>query len=200
MQVFICDISNVTEAELNNAVAFLSVSEKERLSNMISIKRQREFIVGHYLLRRLLCLRFNRPIEQIKIQAMQSGALMPLDESLGYVSLSHSFDFVAIALSSGPVGLDMEKMRSKNNFNEILEQIDAVKPAGELMKQGCSLQESFFKLWTKREALYKLNSLAPITNKENIPCFYHKYSDFMLCVAGLDTEEVEWKNILFENC
>ena len=153
MKVFICDISNVSDACLEKAVSFLSETEKERLNNMISIKRKKEFIAGHYLLRRLLSQCNNVPIEQVQIQTLQSGALVLPNETFGYISLSHSFDFVAIAVSSVPVGLDMEKMRPKNNFNEILEQIDAVVEAKDLMSQGFPLQESFFRLWTKKEAV-----------------------------------------------
>ena len=200
MQVFICDISNVSDALLEKAATFLSASEKERLNNMISVKRQREFIAGHYLLRHLLSQSFKKPIEKIEIKSLQSGALVPADDNLGCISLSHSFNYVGVALSSHPVGLDMEKMRAKDNFNEILEQIDAVKSAGELMKQGHSLQEAFFRLWTKREAFYKLNSVFPIEDKEKISCSFHEYADFMLCVASSANEEVIWKNILFENC
>ena len=200
MKVFICDISKVSDASLDKAVVFLSASEKERLSNMISVKRQREFIAGHYLLRRLLSRYYNKPIEQIEIQTLQSGALKPADAELGFVSLSHSFDYVAIALCEFPVGLDMEKMRSKDNFNEILEQIDSVKPARDLIKQGYSAEESFFRLWTKREALYKLNSVFAVSDKTEVFSYFHKNADFMLCVASPEAQSVVWENLLFEKC
>ena len=178
----------------------MSFSEKERLQSMISVKRQREFIAGQYLLRMVLSRHYDRPIEILDVQTLQSGALSLPDRSLGYVSLSHSFEHVAIALGTEPLGLDMEKMRPKNNFNEILEQIDSVKAAGELMKQGFSLQESFFRLWTKREAVYKLNSLVDVSDKEQIHLSYHKNNDFMLCVAAIKEQKVSWEKVNFENC
>ena len=140
------------------------------------------------------------PIEQVQIQTLQSGALVLPNETFGYISLSHSFDFVAIAVSSVPVGLDMEKMRPKNNFNEILEQIDAVVEAKDLMSQGFPLQESFFRLWTKKEAVYKLNSVMSALDRENIFYSYHQSADFMLCVATPKLKDVVWENILFEKC
>lgn len=200
MKVFVCDISNVSSDSLDKAASFLSLSEKERLQSMISVKRQREFIAGHYLLRMVLSCHYNRPIETLDVQTLQSGALFLTDRSLGYVSLSHSFEHVAIALGAEPLGLDMEKMRPKNNFNEILEQIDSVKAAGELMKQGFSLQESFFRLWTKREAVYKLNSLIEVPNKEKIHFSYHKNNDFILCVAANKELDVSWEKVEFEKC
>jgi phosphopantetheinyl transferase len=81
-----------------------------------------------------------------------------------------------------------------------LEQIDSVKAAGDLMKQGFSLQESFFRLWTKKEAVYKLNSLIDITDKEKIRLSYHKNNDFMLCVAAIQKDDVSWEKVEFENC
>ena len=73
MQVFICDISNVSDALLEKAATFLSASEKERLNNMISVKRQREFIAGHYLLRRLLSQSFKSQLNKSKLNLCNRG-------------------------------------------------------------------------------------------------------------------------------
>ena len=96
---------------------------------MISVKRQQEFICGHFLLRKILSQELQKPLDEIEINTLSSGALVLSDPSLGYVSLSHSHQQVAIAFCSDPVGLDMEWMQEKNNYNAILEQIDAVKDA-----------------------------------------------------------------------
>ena len=159
MKVFICDISKVSSEQLNNFASFLSETEKNRLQNMISVKRQREFVCGHYLLRKILSEEKNKALNEIEINTLSSGALVLADPSLGYISLSHSHEQVAVAFASNPVGLDMEWIQSKDNYNAILEQIDAVKDAGQLLSQGYTMQETFFRLWTRREAYYKLSSV-----------------------------------------
>ena len=192
MKVFICDISKVSSEQLNQFASFLSETERNRLQNMISVKRQREFICGHYLLRKILSEETNKALNEIEINTLNSGALVLADSSFGYISLSHSHEQVAVAVASNPVGLDMEWIQSKDNYNAILEQIDAVKDAGQLLSQGYTMQETFFRLWTRREAYYKLSSVeqSPF-DKTNFSFF--QQSNFMFCVACTSPEQIEWK-------
>ena len=193
MKVFICDISKVSSEQLNHFASFLSETEKNRLQNMISVKRQREFICGHYLLRKILGEKANKPLNEIEINTLNSGALVLADSSLGYISLSHSHEQVAIAIASNPVGLDMEWMQAKDNYNPILEQIDAVKDAGQLLAQGYSMQEAFFRLWTRREAYYKLSSVCEQSAFDETSFSYFNQRNFMFCVACAKPEQIQWE-------
>ena len=198
MDIFVYDISEVSDEYLKQAMRFLSDTEKKRLDNMISVKRRREFIVGHFLLRQVLSKITGKPLIENDIEVLKSGALMPVDQSVGYVSLSHSFEKVAIAVAPVPVGIDVEKIRSKDNYNAILEQIDSVKQAQELMREGCSLKEAFFRLWTRREALYKMLSVCQNDVSKTPSVYYRTQDEFMFCVASTEKQGVQWHFI--ENC
>ncbi|MBO5997913.1 MAG: 4'-phosphopantetheinyl transferase superfamily protein [Alphaproteobacteria bacterium] len=193
MKVFINDISRISDEQLSKATDFLSAEEKERLKNMISVKRQREFICGHFLLRKILSEELKMPT--IEIKTLKSGALVLADTSLGYISLAHSFDKVAIAFCSNPVGIDVEKMRAKDNYNAILEQIDSVKDAQSLMQQGDSSQNAFFKLWTRREAFYKMSSVCEQSVLDKTFFYYFEQNDFMFCAASTVPQQIQWKNM-----
>ncbi len=195
MKVFISDISKLSDESLPQAVDYLSQTERQRLDDMISVKRRREFVFGHFLLRRVLSQASDQPLDKIDIQTLPSGALVLGDENLGYVSLSHSNGQVAIAHCANPVGLDMEWIRAKDNYNEILEQIDSVKAAQELMSQGVSLKEAFFRLWTKREAYYKLSSVCDAVTRDSAFFDYYQLGDFMFCVASSSPQQIEWVQI-----
>lgn len=70
-----------------------------------------------------------------------------------YISLSHSGDVVAAALSDLPVGIDVEPLYRK---------VDAAKLAGRFFTPKeiaeyteAPFRETFFKIWTKKEACFK---------------------------------------------
>jgi len=194
MKVYICDVSSVPDSFLTIAKSYLSETELCRLENMFSQKRQREYILGHYLLRQVVASRYNKSLQEVDVVPLKSGALTLKNQELGYVSLSHSNGFIAIASSSTPVGIDMELIKPKDNYNQILEQIDAVKQARELLNNGYDIQTAFFQLWTKREAVYKLNSLLE-KPYQNMSYSYYKTDSFMLCVAAVSNEQVLWEKI-----
>lgn len=193
MKVFVSDISQILPERLSQITDVLSDAEKKRLENMISVKRQHEFICGHFLLRKVLSEELQKPLNEIEINTLSSGALVLSDTSLGYISLSHSNNQVAIAFCPDPVGLDMEWMQQKDNYNAILEQIDAVKDAGQLLSQGYGLQETFFRLWTRREAYYKMSSVCEQSTFEKTFFHYLNQNNFMFCVSSTRVQQIEWK-------
>lgn len=192
MKVFVSDISEFSQEQLERLAGFLSDTEKERLDNMISVKRQREFICGHFLLRKILSQELQKPLNEVEINVLNSGALVLPDSSLGYISLSHSHNQVAIAFCADPVGIDMEWMQQKDNYNAILEQIDAVKDATQLIEEGYSLQEAFFRLWTRREAYYKMSSVCEQSSLDKSFIHYLNQDNFMFCICSIKPQQIQW--------
>lgn len=193
MHVFVTDFSSVSPSEFAKWKTFLSSSEKERLENMLSPKRQKEFITGHFLARCALATYLKCPPTQIVLKALQSGAVVVQNYPDVYLSLSHSNNVLALAMASQPVGLDIEWIRYKNNFEELLGQIDSLAQAHWLMQKGYTLEQAFYMLWTKREAKYKLQTML---NELVNPVFdYCTYGHFQLCLACQFEEPVHWKSV-----
>jgi len=189
VQVFIFDITKVNDSELHQKADFLSDTEKIRLSNMISVKRQKEFILGHFLLRRLLCEIFDIPMEKALVETLKTGALtLPLLPDV-YASISHTIERLAIAVGNVPVGIDIEKMVPRDNFEALLGQIDSVGKAKHLMDLGMPMQEAFYRLWCQREAMYKLKSQKELFHPAS---YYKQHEKFMLCCACAEQTEIEW--------
>ena len=65
-----------------------------------------------------------------------------------YISLSHKDDYLVVALSSDPIGVDIELLEGKDAYFRI-----ARRYFGEKVEDGDV--EGFFRAWTKREALGK---------------------------------------------
>ena len=156
---------------------------------MISVKRKKEFVLGHFLLRRLICDIFNVPMEKALVETLETGALtLPLMDGV-YASISHTMERLAIAIGNTPVGVDIEKMAERENFPALLNQIDSMDRAKELVAAGMSVQHAFYRLWCKREALYKLKSQTEVSTPF---LYYRQYQDFMMCLACRDAADPEW--------
>ena len=87
-----------TVAQLSAGLT-LSQEEQERLTTLHSEKKQREFLAIRHLLREV----------QLPTTALSytSEGKPQLEEQ--YISITHSHDFVMIALSSRPIGIDIER-------------------------------------------------------------------------------------------
>lgn len=75
------------------------------------------------------------------------GAKPYLKSNEKYFSLSHSGDFVALAFSDVPCGIDIEKKKDRD-----------YKAIAKRLKFDVDTEEEFYKEWTKYEAEYKLGS------------------------------------------
>ena len=67
-----------------------------------------------------------------------------------FFSLSHSGNFVAVAVSCEPVGIDVEKLNLSRFNSALAEKITTEREKGDLSPQTLNV------LWTKKEAIFKL--------------------------------------------
>jgi 4'-phosphopantetheinyl transferase len=110
------ELANVSalSAEMpTQADSWLSDSERQRLSSINSSRRHRQFLSGHWLLRRLATKVFGDQSSQWSVTTGLDRA--PVLQSLRHgvgdgvrASLSHSGDWVVAAIANFPVGVDLE--------------------------------------------------------------------------------------------
>ena len=128
--------------------------ERERLSTFSHIKRQREFVATRLLRHELF------GYEHIHYDA--HGA--PFIEQEGYISISHSTNQVGIAVNSNyQVGLDLEPHRSN-----ILSLAHKFLSHEERLSFDCTNPVTVTKIWSCKEALYKLAGRKKIIFKDDL--------------------------------
>lgn len=94
----------------------------------------------------------------------------------GFVSISHSGDMVAVALSSLPVGVDIEKLGVRFDFNRLASRFFA---DGELQYFLESPTEyRFLEIWTKKEAYSKITGRGTAEIFGGFDCFKLKNVSF----------------------
>lgn len=141
------------------------------IKNISNIKDIKDY--EYSLLRNILKKEYN--IDNYNIIYNKNGK--PYLENIDniYFNISHSNEYLVIATSNKPVGVDIEKIRNYNlKINEILN----IKPKN---------NEEFFKYWTKKEALIKLKGLALKNindlDYKNIKFYTKKYKDYIISLA-----------------
>lgn len=142
-----------TVAQLKEGLT-LSEGEEERLCTLHSEKKQREFLAIRYLLREA----------QLPTTALYyTSEGKPLLEGQ-CISISHNHDFVMIALSLRPIGIDIERCTPR-----ILRLAQRFTPwqAPHDMDELTQIQ-AYTQLWTIKEALYKVTDLSSVRFYEDL--------------------------------
>ena len=120
----------------------LSQGEQERLTTLHSEKKQREFLAIRHLLQQA----------QLPTTALSYTPEGKPQFEGSYISITHSHDFVMIALSPRPVGIDIERctpriLRLAPRFTPWQAPLDMDEP---------TQIQAYTQLWTIKEALYKI--------------------------------------------
>jgi len=143
-----------TEMELWKGLS-LSETDKNAILSLPLAKRRLERIVCRKILASLL------QQNEIIIHYGKNGE--PLMDGF-YISFSHSGEMVAVAVSaSNPVGIDIEKIQDK-----IIALQSKFVAENELTLEEMKNREAITRIWTAKEAVYKLFSGATPDFKEQI--------------------------------
>ncbi len=111
-------------------------------------QRRLEYIAGRGFLRMLLGQSMNREGVDVPIRTNEFGK--PIVDGDIFFNLSHSGDYVVIAISTVKVGVDIEDTARKKDWKKLLERF-----FHEEEKKCVQNQKDFYHLWTKKEALLK---------------------------------------------
>jgi 4'-phosphopantetheinyl transferase len=159
----------------------LSEDEIEKAADFISIPIQKKWIISRGILRNLLSMYLNlRPTSVEIFYGLYGKPQVSNDFSL-YFNVSHSNDYIIIALShSVEVGIDIEfidpTLKVENLVSGILhspEEID--------FWRGVSQQdrlESFYKLWVCKEAFLKMHGQGWSRDNYHLPIQTLNYLKF----------------------
>ncbi|MCX7220050.1 MAG: 4'-phosphopantetheinyl transferase superfamily protein, partial [Burkholderiales bacterium] len=166
--IWLLDGRKVSEAMLAASLAWLNADEQQRYARFIRPERQRQFLLGRWLLRRMLAESLALTPSQIVLHERPHNApLLLLDTGLPlpHFSLSHSGPWIACALSmQSALGLDIELLDGERDLAGLAEQIfDSSELASFKALPEAEKCLSFYQAWSSKEAHCKLrcNAAAP---------------------------------------
>ncbi|MBQ7386362.1 MAG: 4'-phosphopantetheinyl transferase superfamily protein [Ruminococcus sp.] len=168
MKYKVLDIKNLNEAQFELALKKMSIERQQKCLRYKFVDDRRRMAFGEELLRKLISEEYGVDESDILITNLPSGK--PVAEVKGnevFVSLTHSGNFVACALSNTPVGIDLEV---KRDFNpRVLKALcDAER---EFVAKSKDEAIAFLKIWTAKEAYLKMTGegLAGFSKAEVLP-------------------------------
>lgn len=133
-------IQEFSQTEYDRCLSLMEPKRKERVLAIKNETRQKTSVLGEWMAKNLLAEASGLPLEKIVICRDEKGK--PFAKGFPYFSITHSGEWVAVAVSETPVGIDMEKIRPVDP--RLAERIGAE-------------PERFFEEWTAKEAHFKIH-------------------------------------------
>lgn len=157
----------------------LSESERQRLDGMTKPERRKEFLLSRYLLRLAAQdVLSNHGLEVDDLSRISLSAtrgeppklLQPSGVHI-YLSLTHSGHAIAAAASMAPMAIDIEQPNAKRNFKRLAEHYFHPEELRQLQcLSGEAASEWFYRCWTAKEAVLKVNGRGLDLGKLNQIC------------------------------
>lgn len=156
---------------INDFLALLSADERARASRYYQQKDRERFIISRGVLRVLLARYLKMQAAEIvfKIGVNKKPFVKSADGTELHYNASHSGDYVLIAIAALPVGVDVENMEPLFPYQEILEHSfnpDEIT----YIDQSVTQLETFYTLWTRKEALLKATAKGIDDDMKLVPC------------------------------
>jgi 4'-phosphopantetheinyl transferase len=155
---------NLPASQIHRLRRTLATDELERAGRFYFEKDRQHFIAGRGLLRLILGRYLKTAPGQLRFRYSDYGkpALVlnpgqaPLQARLNF-NVSHSYGLALYAVTLGrEVGLDLEKIRSDLEYEEIAERFFSSQESAVLRKLPAEVKpQAFFNCWTRKEAYIK---------------------------------------------
>ena len=183
----LCRKNAEKSAELLN---FTTSDDKDYISKFNNQKRQNDTIIVRNLARLLLSDITEKPFKtwQFIVNNTEARIAISKNEPPYHVSFSHSPNWMAVAVSPMPIGIDVEETKNARSWRDMIHFLDL--PS---QKQKIENEIDFLKHWTYSEALFKFKSAEPHTDKINsYP--YSPNPNTLLCLVTSSTDFPIQKN------
>lgn len=139
---------------------WLTDDEVSRYESITSAKRKWQFLAGHYLVRAMAARRYGNShadwIYFVDEHNQRHLKCRQTEVPELHVSLSHTGEWIAAAISDYPVGIDIESCVKQRDFIAIARHVFSVTELTPLkLLASDELKRQFYLLWTLKECVAK---------------------------------------------
>ncbi|GAA4779834.1 4'-phosphopantetheinyl transferase superfamily protein [Olivibacter ginsenosidimutans] len=155
---------------LSTAKQLLPETEQLRANRFIQQDDQLRFVLGRRLLREILGLHIQCSAVAVPLvyNAYGKPALPTHNPVKVHFNISHSGDYVLIALSDTPVGIDTEHMKAGFAYQDFASTVFSTAETNAI-KQSPIPYETFYLFWTRKEAFLKNKGCGLALSPQEIP-------------------------------
>ena len=156
-------LNEICEQDYRMTYNCMHSERKAKIDRLMRQQDKARSLAGEYLAKTVLSEMLNTDFEKITLLQNENGKPYIANENL-FVSISHSENMAAAAVSLTPVGIDVEKIRpvssalvKRSCFKNELEYIFGASYTQQMLEKDLAgdALERFFRIWTLKEACFK---------------------------------------------
>lgn len=159
VSVWVRDTRALSLKEIQTASQTLSVSEIDRASRFRLPELRRDYIAAHDLVRRALTAHDSRYAAHSWkfVSGVHGKPFLEIDEGRTGIefSLTHTSGLVACAVSTAPVGIDVELVRPDWDYREVVRYFTAAEAKALSLVSPELSSTTFVEIWTLKESFLK---------------------------------------------
>lgn len=183
MKWLIKKISDFTPEEYSRCLSLMTKERQEYINTVTNQKGRYSSVCAEWCIKELTKDITKKSIEEITIIRDKKGKPYLKDIPF-YISISHSDDLVAVAISKNQIGIDIEKLKDRDL--KICRKVCTQKEIL-LMENSSNPTKEFYKIWTAKEAYFKkvgtgITNLKDISY-ENIDCIHFIENEYIITIA-----------------
>ena len=164
--IFRISVDNHFQKIKKELAEVLSEHEQEKASRMFIQKDKERYVVSKYCLRTILALCLNKTPHQVEFILHEHKK--PTVKDIEF-NISHTGDYILIAVSPKAVGIDLEYLNNEFDFKSILD-ITFSKQEIDFIGNKNTNPANFYTIWTRKEALLKASGEGVSNNLHLIDC------------------------------
>ncbi len=154
MEIYAVKALGIEEDLFQKLMGLVSPERQARIKRFLRRVDAERCLVADVLIRSIVCRRFGIPNSEIEFGADSYGKPFLKDYSNFYFNLTHSGCWVACAVDSSPIGVDVEEIQTID-FNIAKSYYFSEEYADFIKKPEGDKLEFFFDLWTLKESYMK---------------------------------------------
>lgn len=176
-------ISTFTSNQYNKCLSLMTEERRAYLDTVSNKEKKLASVCGEWCIKKLVSEFADIKAEDITVLRTEKGK--PYLKDLPFhISISHSSDLVAVAVSRFPVGIDMEKIKDRDL--KLCRKVCTEKDNA-IIKNSHNPIEDFYKIWTAKEAYFKKEGTG-ITDLKSVSycdtdCLHFFEDDYIITIA-----------------
>lgn len=155
MKIYAVKISNIIEEKINSVLSLIDFDKKNKILRLINKKDKIRTLIGEILIRNIIREELSIRNEQVIFSKNQYGKPYMKEYPQFNFNISHSGDFVVVAIDDKPIGIDIEEIKHID-YKEISERFFSVNEFNYIVNENSDIGlYNFYEIWTLKESYIK---------------------------------------------
>lgn len=148
--------TQIGESDIMFLLPFISKQEKTKYQQYKNTSAALNYLTARFTLRNLLSKYLNQKASEIKIELSEHGKPFLAAVNNFHFNISHSSNLLLIGFAPQKVGVDLEQLNRKIDFEAIIKRFFSTYEQQKWQTiEACNKAASFCRAWTRKEAYLK---------------------------------------------